>query len=187
MLTKINFSGSKMNGTNFSETVLIDADFSNSSLERCNFSKSNLRDANFENADLSWSNLREAFFDRTNLRKANLLWAHLCASDLSNAHIENAKLDWSCLADSKLTVDQMALLEEEHTRVSRTEHDVARKIYETKSLEADTGTSPAGVKYSKDAPTDEDEVAGREAGYAAGLGRVKSRDIIEKSDETPYK
>ena len=86
----LRMTASSLDGRDFSNMNLENADFSFSSLKDTNFDGANLR-----NAKLRFSSLDRTSFKNTDLRNADLSFSSLKDVDLSSAHVEGANLSFT--------------------------------------------------------------------------------------------
>ena len=86
----LRMTASSLDGRDFSNMNLENADFSFSSLKDTNFDGANLR-----NAKLRFSSLDRTSFNNTDLRNADLSFSSLKDVDLSAAHVEGANLSFT--------------------------------------------------------------------------------------------
>ena len=86
----LRMTASSLDGRDFSNMNLENADFSFSSLKETNFNGSNLR-----NAKMRFSSLERTTFKNTDLRNADLSFSSLCDVDLSEAKVEGANFSFT--------------------------------------------------------------------------------------------
>lgn len=86
----LRMTASSLDGRDFSNMDLENADFSFSSLKGINFDGSNLR-----NAKLRFSSLDRTTFKNTDLRNADLSFSSLCDVDLTGAKVEGANFSFT--------------------------------------------------------------------------------------------
>lgn len=86
----LRMTASSLDGKDFSNMNLENADFSFSSLKDINFDGSNLR-----NAKLRFSTLDRTTFKNSDLRNADLSFSSLCDVDLTGAKVEGANFSFT--------------------------------------------------------------------------------------------
>lgn len=101
-LENANFNGSNLSGSNFSNANLKKANLSATTLDDCNFSKANLSKANLKLADFYKSELSRACLNNVDASKACFLDANLNDADLEEANLENANLEYASIERANL-------------------------------------------------------------------------------------
>lgn len=105
---RTNFSGSKLAGANFSQTLGMEADFSKADLtgarlEKGLFMKAKFKKTVLQRTDFQQSLLKEADFTEADLREANLNMSILSGAKLNKARFNQANVGMSILSEADAT------------------------------------------------------------------------------------
>jgi uncharacterized protein YjbI with pentapeptide repeats len=100
-LKEANFANSHLLETDLGEANLSKTNFTQAAVFNSNLHDANLADANFEQARLTSSNFSGANLRRANLKNADLSWTSLVKANLQRANLCGADLSYSNLVETK--------------------------------------------------------------------------------------